>query len=419
MTDSTKFWERLQGAPTNGENREEVRKHRLHIRGIEIRTGERLCAVSLVKRFTPAVWNTEFKESFDDTATLAARCWLKRAQEKSLLSGWTSSSNGQWLHWAKRNQDRNENSCPDELWTQIQTAKQILGRPPAYYAIVMMDGDRIGSKLTECGSAQALAELSRAMGKFATEDVPQIVSAAAGELIYAGGDDVLALVPVERVLTCVEQLQQKFHKVISPSVPEKVATVSAGIAVVHYKEDLRFALGAARKAEKVAKDCGRNRLGLQLCRRSGEHSMHLMTWDLVGELRDIQNAFLKTDDHEAASDRWAYHLAELFAHLADPTTGTTALHPARSDSEITAADSAWKGLPQALIRKVVNRAEKSTREAIGGGDPDRAAEKIIHLFERCCEDSKKHRNGASQPEAALEAVRLCQAASFLARGRDQ
>ena len=46
------------------------------------------------------------------------------------------------------------------------------------------------------------------------------------------------------------------------------ATLSAGIAFVHFMEDLRLALDAARQAEKAAKNDGRNRLTLHFMRRS-------------------------------------------------------------------------------------------------------------------------------------------------------
>src|SRR5207302_82434 len=82
------------------------------------------------------------------------------------------------------------------------------------------------------------------------------------------------------------------------------ATLSAGIAVVHYKEDLRFALETARRAEKAAKEGGRNALMLTVCRRSGEHSSALCSWEFVEMVRDWVTGF-----GGGASDRWTYHLA--------------------------------------------------------------------------------------------------------------
>ena len=55
------------------------------------------------------------------------------------------------------------------------------------------------------------------------------------------------------------------------------ATLSAGLAVVHYKEDLRFALDEARKAEKRAKKRGPRRAGnrgLPPLRRARHGTVH-------------------------------------------------------------------------------------------------------------------------------------------------
>ena len=48
-------------------------------------------------------------------------------------------------------------------------------------------------------------------------------------------------------------------------------TLSAGIAIVHYKEDLRFALDKARQAVRPAKDRGGDAVEAFVARRSGEH----------------------------------------------------------------------------------------------------------------------------------------------------
>src|SRR5205085_2787867 len=101
------------------------------------------------------------------------------------------------------------------------------GAPPTYYAVLMVDGDRLGqwlrgaraprleqvlhpalvehfrksSELAPLLSAPRTvgstlhAALSEALTSFALHFVPDIVRRHAGTLIYAGGDDVLALLP--------------------------------------------------------------------------------------------------------------------------------------------------------------------------------------------------------------------------------
>src|SRR5262249_36893857 len=96
------------------------------------------------------------------------------------------------------------------------------------------------------------------------------------------------------------------------------ASISAGIAVVHYKEDLRFALERARAAEKAAKQIGKKHgdsntkdaLALTVCRRSGEHTTVVLGWQQAPLVTELVNDFGSTV--KKASDRWAYKLrAEL------------------------------------------------------------------------------------------------------------
>ena len=81
------------------------------------------------------------------------------------------------------------------------------------------------------------------------------------------------------------------------------ATASAGLAIAHYKADLRAVLEAARKAEHAAKQADRNALGIAVLRRSGEHSQVVCPWQFVPTLNRLVQAFV-----QGASDRWTYHL---------------------------------------------------------------------------------------------------------------
>src|SRR5262249_11796439 len=113
---------------------------------------------------------------------------------------------------------------------------------------------------------------------------------------------------------CARRLEETFRRDWAPDAEGRErllmggeATVSAGLAVVHYKEDLRFALDQARAAEKGSKGAGRNALTLSLCRRSGEHTSATLPWALAATLEGLVGQFAG-----GVSDRWAYHLrAEL------------------------------------------------------------------------------------------------------------
>src|SRR5262249_30102780 len=151
-----------------------------------------------------------------------------------------------------------------------------------------MDGDRMGELFkNERGPAEwgtgrgRYRMITRRLTTFSLETVRGIVEGADGELIYAGGDDILALLPTQTVLECAGKLRAAFSECLDGH-----GSISAGVAVVHYKEDLRFALEQARTAEKAAKRVGKTHgdpsikdaLALSVCRRSGEHTIAVLGW---------------------------------------------------------------------------------------------------------------------------------------------
>jgi CRISPR-associated protein Cmr2 len=444
------FWEALQ-------------KPGASIGGVRLRARERLCAIALVKRFAgPAFFAQKLEISnqalrLDDTSTIAAALWLEQARQQGFNIDPDAnrrehgSWSGQWLH--RDEHDPDEEPCPKEVRSLIARAREhkSVGAPPAYYAVLMIDGDRMGEWLrgacspnvhdvmhprmadyyrglsgeTEKGKSrqqlveQALAAprpvgpalhaaISEALANFALHFVPCIVQSHHGELIYAGGDDVLALLPVSTVLSCARSLYETFRQSwahdgngVERLLMGPRATLSAGVAVVHHKEDLRYALERARQAEKSAKKNGRNLLSLHVCRRSGEHAEVLVPWPFIPTVEEWIQAFIGKAGRQGASDRWAYHLrAEL---------------------------STLRGLElpamRAEIFRHVDRAEKPTRELLGNGDASRAAELLCQAFDDYRGAALANRNGSAEPDRDgrlfEQFVMLCQAASFLARGRDR
>ena len=313
-------------------------------------------------------------------------------------------------------------------------------RPPAYYAVLALDGDEMGKwlrgdkspqvrkivhpKLGEYyqlkGAAKGLdarrpvgpalhAALSEALANFALHFAPRIVADHKGELIYAGGDDVLALLPARRALACASELRRTFREnwLNDADGTERLlmgprATLSAGLAVVHYKEDLRFALDEARKAEKRAKNAGRDALEIAVCRRSGEHATALCPWDFAHHVDRWVQCF-----SEQASDRWAYHLR----------------------GELETLRGLNVGAMRAEIGRQIGRGEEKTKHAFL---PD-AVSAFDEYRQSFLSDQRRPKNEAFVAKFpvreeqdreltghALESfITLCQSASFLAQGRDQ
>jgi CRISPR-associated protein Cmr2 len=430
LADSKRFWDALADA-RNG----------LSIEGVRIRKGEALCAVALTKRFAgPAFLAKELNVQpaalrFPDTWTVAAAAWLEQTK-LDWTADWRNEAgervpwNGHWLHWPKRDHDPKEaDPCPEALFQQIQQAKKQQGKPPIYYAILKLDGDHLGGwlrgekspKVREVmhpdlvqyyeGLGQATragldakrpvgpalhAAISTALANFALHVVPDVVAKHHGTVIYSGGDDTLALLPVSTMLPCAQELEQAYtadwhkHNVHEYLMMGSRATLSGGIVIVHAMDDLRLALQDARNAEHRAKGAGRDALAVTVRRRSGEHTIAVCPWDFVPDLTGWTQAF-----RNGASDRWAYHLYAERQALAE--------------------------LPgeaiQAEIRRQLRRAEEPTPHLI---PPDQLAE----AFERfrnstVTADGLSRLRFASTGAALLEFLTLCQSASFLARGRDE
>lgn len=154
-----------------------------------------------------------------------------------------------------------------EIITAVGVPEDQLG----YYAILVADGDRMGERISTLKTIEAHKTFSQQVASFAGE-VHRIVERHGGYLVYCGGDDVMALLPANRALACAKALRDTFQQ----KVPG--ATLSAGIALVHFLENLQNAVELARQAEREAKH-SRNAVAVALHPRSGEAITATTQWN--------------------------------------------------------------------------------------------------------------------------------------------
>jgi CRISPR-associated protein Cmr2 len=147
-------------------------------------------------------------------------------------------------------------------------------RPSPYYVVLLADGDGMGKAI----DAQAAEgpdghrNISKALALFA-ENVPDIVKKHHGALVYAGGDDVLALLPLHTALDCARKLSEVFKEELKAFADSEghTPTLSAGMAVMHHVSLLQDALTMVRNAEHNAKNqIGKNALAIRVQKRGGE-----------------------------------------------------------------------------------------------------------------------------------------------------
>ena len=246
-----------------------------------------------------------------------------------------------------------------------------------YVAVLAMDGDEMGKWVSgmntpafldqlseparrylepllrdhDCAELRRLLtpsyhlQFSEALANFATWIARPVVEAHDGQLIYAGGDDVLAMLPADRALACAKALRELFRGKCPEDpgkyplhvkqdgmvhgaagyplqMPGERAEVSIGIAIGHFQAPLQMLVREAQAAEHRAKHhYGRAAVAFSLYKRSGEIIQWGCKWTsaalpLMTRLEQLSARDDKNGNGSAAgqlSERFPYALAALLA----------------------------------------------------------------------------------------------------------
>lgn len=187
-----------------------------------------------------------------------------------------------------------------------------------YYALLLADGDAMGKAIDAQKTKEDHRELSKQLSAFAKVVKKIVENRYKGSLVYAGGDDVLAFVPLHTVLKCAKLLAYIFERKLRPfKITENdktfSPTLSAGIAVAHHLEPLSDALDLARRAEKAAKAIvGKNALAVVVDKRSGASRVIAgRRGKISARLRD----FIRLHRADEIPDGAAYQLRDLSLSL--------------------------------------------------------------------------------------------------------
>ena len=167
-----------------------------------------------------------------------------------------------------------------------------------YIAVIAMDGDHMGEKLSGFRSADEHRAFSRKLADFARQVK---IDAEDGLLIYAGGDDVLAVVKATRAIEIAQNLAKRFQD----TVREDGVTASAGIAIGSSKAPLQDLIHEAHAAEGRAKHgYGRDALAVSVLKRSGE----ILKWGCAWDSRAF-DIYRRLTEQSGNLSRFAYKLA--------------------------------------------------------------------------------------------------------------
>jgi CRISPR-associated protein Cmr2 len=184
-----------------------------------------------------------------------------------------------------------------------------------HFAVLAMDGDKMGERVGKAREKAAQQSLSARLGLFAQGPAGAVVRDHHGFVIYAGGDDVLALVPGDEALECAKALRAKFREVVG----DLDLDASAGIAVAHPKSPLQDVVRAAQQAERRAKrGLQRRAVAVTLLKRSGGLTEWGCKWDSRG--LELLDALVKAVNDKKLSAKAPYRLIELLAPYVSQST---------------------------------------------------------------------------------------------------
>ncbi|MEW6133068.1 MAG: type III-B CRISPR-associated protein Cas10/Cmr2 [Pseudomonadota bacterium] len=392
------------------------------------KAGEHLSALPAIKRLWPTIFAEEVKEATGNaidrfvvsTHTMALAHQLDRWLEKGgLTAGGLDTGKAEpvalprkLMHYQRDNpkaveeakripglleaaRDSDDDTAYEEAKRMVQRTLSLTPGPSpegrgekvrleTYYALIMMDGDKMGAILSgdeHTGTAISYRDsfhpqvqtgfdnhaakqplikkygeqkrpvspnrhlaISGALNDFSQTVVRQVVEEEhLGRVIYAGGDDVLAMLPVADLLSTMQRLRHAYSG-IDPEHEGGVwqgltlqngfaalkqngrlqvmrmmgrnATASAGAVIAHHQAPLSAVMRELRAAEKRAKtEGGRNAFSITVIKRSGGALYLTGQWGEPVSLLNELIAFLRD---EATSRRAVYHSLEWLHDLPDP-----------------------------------------------------------------------------------------------------
>lgn len=382
-------WQELSGEERPDRKKMEVfwkalRENGRHGMKSDLRENEALCAMAFVKRrfsrhfaklnHTMAQQGWSLKgwkvpSTIPSVTYMAAVHWLEQALKKAkpevlehfqqVASDLTDDEYGEWdtnIHCLKpfskeykhlKSLDgnvffetslENTNIFPAKLEKKVDAVKKALqaiknnaglSDPTPFYAILLMDGDSLGSYMSD---TKLHYSITQGLADF-TNGVPAIVQNNNGFLIYAGGDDVLAILPLEDAITCAAALRAHYLNCFNGQTKSTdkqkrlpiPTTLSGAIEFVHINTPLTSVLKDAHKLlDDVAKDgSGRDALAIRVWKRGGLQLEWSQPWKIalipdsdttyLEKLTDLFQESDKTD--EQFSSKFFYKIRERFELL--------------------------------------------------------------------------------------------------------
>lgn len=179
----------------------------------------------------------------------------------------------------------NGRTALSHLMSELLALTDVSSTPATYLALLAQDADHMGDRIrlglagAQYDPAAWLRDVSTALMASADKQ-SSAVEGLLGRTVYAGGDDLLALLPLSSALEAAGTCNQLFLDRLRPLVPR--ASASAALLCFHISYPLQEAVQRARDALHEAKGAGRDRLAVVVLRRGGERARTMLPWEQRG-----------------------------------------------------------------------------------------------------------------------------------------
>ena len=288
----------------------------------QVGMNERLCAICALKRFLPLGY------VFTDKNHILYKTLVESYKDGNFPS---TTEMARWEKDCNLSEEERKKKAQDYHKSELvaENANDAGDNTDKYYAFLLMDGDKMGDLIngetTEATWSDVInikkkestvfankefadkkrtinpalhLMISDSLNNFARYGVQPSVDAGHGKLIYAGGDDVCAILPLTTAFETADKIRKVYQlsygevtengsvkmdapksdmsKIVmhlghSDNQDETKISLSGAIIIAHHKQPLKEVIQTAHSVlDGVAKEkSGRNSLAIRLMKRSG------------------------------------------------------------------------------------------------------------------------------------------------------
>lgn len=187
-----------------------------------------------------------------------------------------------------------------------------------YLAVLAQDADRLGEKLGNAEFARGTmrnwhGQVSRALAEAGRRQRMAVESREClGKVVYAGGDDLLALLPLATAVKAARKSFTAFQTAVAKVLPG--ASISTAIVFFHVSSPLQSVVATAQNLLEEAKKRNRPGVAISVLHRGGERATWIAPWE-ENTVESLSTLAAAMSDEGSLSARLAMELERDRAEL--------------------------------------------------------------------------------------------------------